>query len=60
MKIEYDYAGLNVRIEATSDMYEVNPKGFFEVVEHLQEQLSLYDTIDIQITRKAADEPRDL
>ena len=51
MKIEYDYAGLSVRIEATSDMYEVNPKGFFEALEHLQEQLSLYDTIDIKITR---------
>lgn len=51
MKIEYDYAGLSVRIEATSDMYEVNPKGFFEVLEHLQERLSLYDTIDIKITR---------
>lgn len=60
MKIEYDYAGLSVRIEATSDMYEVNPKGFFEILEHLQEQLSLYDTIDIKITRKAENEQKNL
>lgn len=51
MKIEYDYAGLSVRIEANAEMYEVNPKGFFEALEQLQEQLSLYDTIDIKITR---------